>query len=309
MNNFGKLIQVDLREGWPHEALDFTKWLSKEENIELLSKDTGLNIKVLETEASTGRYSLDILAVDENTEEIIIIENQLEMTNHDHLGKLLVYGAGHNSTYQIWIVRDYRDEHKQAVDWLNEHTDEKINIFLVKLELWKIDDSAFAPKFQLISQPNNFVKGLNNSRTKNKGINGADITRLHFWENFVNYCKENNAKIELTKPTSRNYFIINIRDSRCRIDVLYRISDGSIGCELYIPNNKDFFESLFQNKTDIENEIGEILEWQPLESKTASRIEIRKKANVSLDGSNWDEAFEWLKVKAEAFKSVFSKYL
>lgn len=309
MNNFARLEPVNLREGWPHEALDFTKWLSKEENIELLSKETGLNIKVLQTEAGTGRYSLDILAMDENTEQTIIIENQLEMTNHDHLGKLIVYGAGHDATYQIWIVRDYRDEHKQAIDWLNEHTDKNINIFLVKLELWKIGDSALAPKFQIISQPNDFVKSLHDQKTKSEGLNGTNITRLHFWENFINYCKENNTTMELTKPTTRHYLIINMRDSRCHIAVLYFVSDGSISCELYIPDNKELFEFLLKNQGDIEEKIGEKLEWQYLDGKKASRISLSNNANISLEGSNWNEAFEWMKSRAEKFIKVFSDYV
>ena len=144
--NLGKLEKItNLREVWKNEATDFTKWLAKENNIKLLSEELGFNITVDETEASTGRYNVDIKAHEEETDKTIIIENQLEMTNHDHLGKVIVYSAGFDADIQIWIVKDVRDEHKQAVDWLNEHSDEHINIFLVQIELWKIGDSLIAP--------------------------------------------------------------------------------------------------------------------------------------------------------------------
>ena len=153
--NLGNIKKVrDLRSVWSNEATDFTKWLAEEENIRILSDEIGINIVVDETEASTGRYNADIRAHEEETEKGIIIENQLEPTNHDHLGKVMVYSAGFDAEIQIWIVKEVRDEHKQAVDWINQHSDDHINIFLVQLELWQIDASRVAPKFQVISQPN-----------------------------------------------------------------------------------------------------------------------------------------------------------
>ena len=155
----GKLEKIkDLRSIWKNEEYDFTPWLAKEQNIKLLSDELGISIKVLKTEASVGKYSLDILAVNEDTNENIIIENQLEITNHDHLGKVLVYGAGYDAKTIIWIVKDYNEEHKQAIEWLNEHSDENINLFLIKIELFKIGDSDIAPHFEIISQPNDWTR-------------------------------------------------------------------------------------------------------------------------------------------------------
>ena len=138
----GKLTRVDLREYWKHEALDFTRWLAEPENIELLADEIGIGIQITQTEASVGRFNVDILAEEENTGRKIIIENQLEMTDHTHLGQLITYAAGLDAEFVVWIVRDVREEHQQAVDWLNEHTDEGINFFLVAIELWRIADSS-----------------------------------------------------------------------------------------------------------------------------------------------------------------------
>lgn len=130
----GKLKKIDLREAWKHEALDFTQWLAKDENLALLSEEIGVDINLIETEANVGSFNVDILAEDSNGRKIVI-ENQLESTNHDHLGKIITYASGYNAEIIIWIVKDVRNEHKQAIDWLNEHTDEKINFFAIKLEL------------------------------------------------------------------------------------------------------------------------------------------------------------------------------
>ena len=146
----GKLEKIELREVWRHEALDFTRWLARKENIALLSKEIGIDIEVIETEMSVGRYNVDIYARDTESNKKIVIENQLENTNHDHLGKMLVYAAGLDADIAIWIVKDVNEEHRQAVEWLNDNSFEKINIFLVKVELWKIDNSPIAPKFQVI---------------------------------------------------------------------------------------------------------------------------------------------------------------
>lgn len=135
-----KLKKVDLREVWKHEALDFTNWLAKEENLELLSDEVGIDISLIQTEASVGKFNVDILAEETNTDRKIVIENQLEATDHDHLGKIITYASGFDAEFIIWIVKSVRDEHKQAIDWLNEHTDQKINIFAIQMEVWQIGD-------------------------------------------------------------------------------------------------------------------------------------------------------------------------
>ena len=120
------LEKVDLRTVWKHEASDFTNWLAQDENLSLLSDEIGIDISLIQTEASVGKFNVDILAEEENTGRKIVIENQLESTNHDHLGKIITYASGFDAEIVIWIVKDVRDEHKQAIDWLNEHTDDKI---------------------------------------------------------------------------------------------------------------------------------------------------------------------------------------
>ena len=156
VNNLGKIKKIVLRKAWNHEASDFTNWLAEEDNLRLLSDGIGVDIKLIKTEAAVGRFNVDILAEEENTgnKNKIVIENQLEATNHDHLGKIITYASGFDANMVIWVVKEAREEHRQAIDWLNEHTDEDLAFFLVQIELWQIDESRFAPKFEIVSKPN-----------------------------------------------------------------------------------------------------------------------------------------------------------
>ena len=136
-----KIKRVDLRKVWKNEALDFTTWLAESENLELLSEEIEIEISLIQTEASVGKFKVDILAEENNTGRKIVIENQLDLTDHDHLGKIITYASGLDAEIVIWIVQSVRDEHKQAIDWLNEHTDQKVNIFAIQMEVWQIAES------------------------------------------------------------------------------------------------------------------------------------------------------------------------
>src|SRR3989339_1963783 len=179
-NTLGKLKKVELREAWKHEASNFTQWLAQEENLALLGDEIGFDIKLLQTEAAVGSFSVDILAEEENTGRKIIIENQLEVTNHDHLGKIITYASGYDAEIIIWIVEDVRDEHQKAIEWLNEHTDENINFFLIKIELWQIEGSNPAPKFEIIVAPNEWAKAIKQSGATGE-LTDTKIQQLDFW--------------------------------------------------------------------------------------------------------------------------------
>ncbi|MCR5259559.1 MAG: hypothetical protein K6E40_15590, partial [Desulfovibrio sp.] len=172
-----KLEKVeDLRQIWPHEALNFTKWLCEEDGLEALGAELGIDIAVDETESGVGGYRADVLAHEEGTGRRIIVENQLGETDHDHLGKLIVYASGKDAEIVIWIVRHARDEHRRAVEWLNGHTDRGIGVFLVEVELWKIGGSDPAVKFNAVERPNEWAK-----EQKPAGLSDGDQLRLRFW--------------------------------------------------------------------------------------------------------------------------------
>lgn len=302
----GKIKKVDLRKAWNHEAFDFTKWISKTENISILSEEIGIEISVKETEAKTGRYSVDILAEEENKGHTIIIENQLETTDHDHLGKIITYASGYDAEIIIWIVKDVRDEHVQAIDWLNDHTDQKINLFLIKIELWQIEDSPYAPKFQIISKPNDWAKALKDTR-KDAGLTDTKLMQLDFWTKFKQYCQQNDAKLKLRKVFPQHWFDISFGSSTAHISLTLNTQKDQIGCEIYIPDSKETYKVFHDNKEQIEGIIGESLEWMELPEKKASRIKLVRDSKLA-DESLWPQYFEWLKKQAEEFSKCFSSY-
>jgi len=151
--NIDKLTRIDLREVWKHETTDFSAWLSRNENLRELGFELGMDLEIVKREALAGKYRVDIIAKDKLSDEIVIIENQLENSNHSHLGQLITYSSHYDSKNIVWIVRELRIEHEKAIEWLNKNLTNDIKLFLLKIELFKIGNSLPAPKFTLISKP------------------------------------------------------------------------------------------------------------------------------------------------------------
>lgn len=183
-----RLIQIkDFREVWPNEALDFTPWLTKEENLSIIGEAIGIDMEMTEKESAIGDFNVDILATEQDSGRKIIIENQLEETNHDHLGKIITYASGKNAAIVIWIVKKARYEHRQAIEWLNLHTDEEAVFFLVEIELWQIGSSNYAPKFNVVERPNDWTRSIKKLDTRTQG----EALKLDFWQSFNNYANNN----------------------------------------------------------------------------------------------------------------------
>lgn len=306
-NNLGKIKKVELRNAWKHEASDFTQWLAEEENLTLLSDEIGVAIKLIQTEATTGKFNVDILAEEENTGNKIVIENQLDVTNHDHLGKIITYASGFDANIIIWVVKEAREEHRQAVDWLNEHTNENLAFFLVKVELWQIGDSSLAPKFEIISKPNDWAKIVKQSITSNR-VTDTKAKQLEFWEQFKQYAKTHKAAFRLQKSYPQHWTNISIGSSDAHISLTLNSFDEVIRTELYIPDNKDVFHYLEKQKDDIEKELGQKAEWMELQGKKASRIKVECSGMID-NTDDWEKYFAWMQETAEKFQTVFSKRL
>jgi hypothetical protein len=297
----GKLTKVDLRTYWEHEALEFTPWLATPENIELLADEVGIGIRVVGTEASVGPFAVDILAEEENTGRKIIIENQLERTDHTHLGQLITYAAGLEAGFIIWIVRDAREEHQQAVDWLNEHTDEDINFFVVLIELWRIGDSVPAPKFTAICRPNEWTRLV-----RTTDVSATRKKQLDFWQRLKEYAAGARPELKLRTPRPRDWFNVKIGRADCHVALIVDSREDKVRCDLYIPDSKELYKALLANRARIETELGLSLEWRELPDKKASRLRALHDFNFS-DESTWDQAFVWLIETASRFQRVFAK--
>ena len=308
----GKLEKVPLREVWKHEALNFTTWLAQDENLKLLSNEIGIDISLIQTEASVGKFSVDILAEEENTNRKIVIENQLESTDHDHLGKIITYASGFDAEIIIWIVKDVRDEHKQAIDWLNENTNEKINFFAINIELWRIGNSPLAPKFNIISKPNNWAKALKKSSSSISSNNTTDLKmlQLEFWTNLNEYIKNQNINLNTRTPRPQHWYDLTLGvGSKAHLSLVVHNREQYCSVGVYIPNLKDLYYSLEQNKDKIENETNLKFEWMELPEKQASRIRI-KKFDFNLENTDkWNDYFKWMIQTIEIMKPVFFKYI
>jgi len=302
----GKLKRIDLREHWKHEALDFTQWLSEKENLEQLGDEVGLDIDLIQTEAGVGKFSVDILAEEETTGKKIVIENQLEATDHSHLGQILTYAAGIEAEYIIWVVREARDEHRQAIEWLNEHTDEKINFFLVKIELWQIGSSDPAPKFLVVSRPNDWTKSVRGTGKTEADLTDTKLWQLEFWQQLRTYALNATPPLKLRTPRAQHWYDVAIGRSDCHVALTVMLNEGRVGCELYIDNSKELYHAFHSNKEAIESSLalGE-LSWQELPEKKASRIRAYKEAALSAE--NREEVFAWLVNSTKAFRATFSK--
>ena len=302
----GKLEPVELRNVWKNEASDFTAWLSEEKNLSKLGEALDIELTQPTTGEGVGDFSADIVAQDEEGNKVVI-ENQLEKSNHDHLGKLITYAAGLGARRIVWIVRELREEHRQAIDWLNEHTDDETQFFAVKMEVYRIGNSPPAPKFDVVSTPNLLAKIL---RTPAAG--GAPtktkLQEFNFWKNFVDFATAKKTKLSMRSPRPQQYYDIAIGTSKAHIALTVNTQENLITCQVYVPREKQLFESLLKNKKIIERELGERLSWEPLPGRKASRIKLESKANLQ-EESKWEDYFQWLLQTAEKFHRIFQKQI
>ena len=273
----------------------------------MLSDEIGVEIAIIEKEASVGRFNVDILAEESNTGNNIIIENQLEKTDHDHLGKLITYAAGIDAGIVIWVVKETQEEHQQAVEWLNEKTNTELSFFLVQIELWQIDDSNYAPKINVIEKPNYWSKDVKSSVEKTK-LTDTKKMQLEFWTKLKDYAQEQGYNINFRKPRAQHWYDISFGTSEAHISLSVNTQKGNISTDVYIPDSPEAFDNFYENKEEIETEVGSSLDWQELPEKKASRVRLTKSYSIS-NNDDWSEAFDWMIEKVLLFKKVFSKYI
>ena len=179
----GRLEKIDLREIWTSEAVDFTPWLARPENLEVLASALGLELEVEAQEKEVGPFRADILCKDLDGDSWVLIENQLERTDHTHLGQLLTYAAGLQAVTIIWVAARFSEEHRASLDWFNEITDERFRFFGLEVELWKIGSSPAAPKFNVVSKPNDWTRSVSKAarRISDEPVSETKALQLKYW--------------------------------------------------------------------------------------------------------------------------------
>lgn len=302
----GKLEEMkDLREIWPREAQDFTPWLAEDDNMAILADALGLDITVEDTESPVGDFSVDIFASETGTGRKIIIENQMEDTDHDHLGKLITYASGKSADVVVWVVRHAREEHKAAIEWLNNHTDEAIGFFLCEVKVFKIGGSDPAVKFEVLERPNDWAK----EALKSDSLSETNSRRREYWEAFQDYAfknKEFEKNFNRRKARLNHWMDYGINSSACHIVVSRIQKRNELDVELYISEDKELFRALLADREAIEAEAGLQFDWRELPERKASRIVLGKQVDFA-DRDKWNGQFEWLLQAMLGIKKAFRK--
>jgi hypothetical protein len=311
--DLGRLEKVDIRSLWKNEASEFTPWLAEPENMQLLGDTIGLELQVESVEKEVGPFYADILCKETTSDRYVVIENQIERTDHDHLGKTITYAAGLGATAVVWIAKHFRDEHRAAFDWLNEITGADVGFYGLEIEAWCIGESQRAPKFNVVCRPNEFV-------AVEKGESGLTATRqaqLDFWIEFKDYLEES-IGLKCSKPSPNAWMNHPIGRSGLWLSSIVSTWDSAANSyangELRVDLNIDdghageTLAALALRKAEIENELADLIPevpvWYEKEGVRSRRVYVRLPADI-LDRDQWPNYREWLRSRLEAFDRVF----
>ena len=307
----GTLEKVELREVWERENSDFTPWLAGEENINILGQKIGLDLEVEAQEKSVGKFKADILCKDINTDNWVLIENQLEKTNHGHLGQLLTYATGLDAVTIVWIAASFNEEHKATLEWLNKITDENYNFFGLEIELYKIEDSKIAPNFKIVCQPDNWSQSISREakRIEQGEVSETKLKQYKFWTELGKELQTAETPLKLQKARPQHWTNLAVGKTGVRLAATFNTQEERVSAQLYIVRDKSMFKALENDKELIEKELGEKLSWQLLPEKAASRIALYRANSDIENNDDWKEMLKWLVEKLEKLRSVFSPRL
>ncbi|MED4785234.1 DUF4268 domain-containing protein [Brevibacillus choshinensis] len=310
----GQIKTIDPRTIWRNEERDFTPWLA--DNIEALSDAIGFPIEVEQTEKSVGKYELDIVGKVVGTDKVVVIENQLEKSDHKHLGQLITYAAGLNASIIIWVTPYTEDEHRRAIEWLNEVTDEQVNFFLVRPEAYRINDSVPAVKFYVETAPSHFVRNL---REAYKGKEAPrHLFRKLFWQEMYEYLAEHgHPNANGRQTTSDSWVTFSVGKSGVSANVC--MGQGSkLRIELLLDSrsteqNDLAFDMLARKQAEIEKILEkETVVWDRMETSKSSRIAVNlpyDKARAESDEAYRQELFAWISPNLARMRKIGADYL
>lgn len=308
-SELGRLERVDLRSEWPSEAHDFTPWLAREGNLDLLGDTIGITLEHEATEKNIGPFSADILCKDTATGDWVIIENQLDRTDHSHLGQILTYAAGLNAATIVWLAERFTEEHRAALDWLNEITDDHFNFFGLEIELLRINNSPPAPRFNVVAKPNDWTRSMSRAAriAEAGGLSEIKQTYLDYWIRFSEKLEESDTLVRPRKsqPESWMTFALGHSDIRLNATVNSRDKEVRARVALYGPNAKSYFHQLQQEKIEIDSSFDEPPEWLEKPNMIERHIGWVLEGVDPTDRADWDQQHNWLVSKLNELFEVF----
>ena len=307
----GKIEKVDIKDIWSHEAKDFTPWLAR--NITQLGDALGMELALHDTEAAVGKFSLDILATDINGNRPVVVENQLNVTDHIHLGQLLTYAAGFDANVVVWLTSDFREEHRAALDWLNTRTGQDTEFFGVVVELWRIGSSPPAPHFNLVVAPNEWRKtGVGTGTPASAGASERGERYRLFWQELIDSLRDEHS-FPQRKAGSGNWFSYSSGHSGVTYNVTFA-QGGLARTEVYIDGgnrdwNKELFDKIKDRQESIESELSDSLNWESLDNRRACRISVVRTGSIDDDSETLENVQNWMIKRLTTFRGVFGPHL
>lgn len=306
MTKLGKVEYIEPRDLWPDEAKDFTPWLATDEGLGLLGEALTTELELVETEAEVGPFNADVLCrVVGEQDHLVVVENQFGKTDHDHLGKLITYASGLKAKTLVWIADSFTDEHREAVNWLNENKGGSARFFGLEIYAIKIGDSLPAPQLKVVSSPNIWAQAVRGS--KETELSTTKLDQRKFWEEVRDYIKSEQSTLRLRQPPAQHWYEIAIGRSSFHVSLTVNTQLERVGCELYLYGGqaKQAFDLLAADKEIIEKELGCAVEWQRLEGKEACRIIAYRDGSI-YNPIQRQELKGWLHLSAERFQKVFA---
>ncbi len=311
-SQLGRLKRVDLRDIWASEASEFTPWLSRVENLSVLGETLNIDLEFEAQEQAVGPFRADILCKDMGTDTWVLIENQLERTDHTHLGQLLTYASGLQAVTIVWIAARFTEEHRATLDWLNKITDESFRFFGLEVELWRIGDSPAAPKFNVISKPNNWSRSVARAA---KAIDDAELTDLklmqrRYWEGLHQALDSADGPVSGNrKAQPQSWMSYSLGRSNVTLGVSMARPKRRVQTGVYLTgaHAKAFFFLLQRQKTEIETEIGSSLEWEELPDGQDARIARYLDDVDPEDENDWPRQHAWMAERLNEMHRVFSQ--
>lgn len=309
MNKLGRLRKVDIKTVWKTEYNHFTPWLANEENISILSDELKIDLEIIEIEKPVGPFRADILCKDTGTDKYVIIENQFGRTDHTHLGQIMTYASGLDAFTVIWIAEHFTEEHRAALDWLNNITDQNIEFFGIEIELFKIGESIPAPMFNIISKPNTWSKSIKKS-SNNIQLTETKKYQEYYWQSMKDYVETQNISFRMQKALPQHWTNISIGRSNYKICAIANSRDKWIAVQLVIygPEALENFKRLREKyESDSMQNLTNEIDWLEKEGGKEHHINLIMFNNDPLDKGKMKKQHELLVMWIDKFHKYFKQ--
>lgn len=307
--DFGKIVEVPLRDLWPGEATHFTPWLAA--NLQLVSEKLGLELELESVESAAGDFSADIVAADVATNRRVIVDNQYGGTDHRHLGQILTYSSVLNASVVIWIAEKIRSEHKSAIDFLNQNLRQTLQVFALEANIIRIDDSKLAFGLKIVCMP---TEASTSAISTSPDATETQEKYRSYFQSLLDELRNVHKFTNARAAQPQNWYTFTSDNSKVYKYSTSFAQGGRVRAEVYIDTgdklrNEAIFDELHAQKEAIETAYGSALEWEKLEAKRACRIAVYIDGDIDVDSEKLAEIKKWVVTNLLRMKQVLPPFL